>query len=76
MDNNITVDALEIDGKDFILVDIIDKYYFFSEENDPENVCILKKIVEDGEELLVSLDNDAEIDKAFDLFQEKYANNN
>lgn len=76
MDNNITVDALEIDGKDFILVDTIDKYYFFSEENDPENVCILKEIVEDGEELLVSLDDDAEIDKAFDLFQEKYANNN
>ena len=75
MNENITVDVLEIDGKDFILIDKIDKYYFFSEENNPENVCILKEVVEDEEELLVSLDDDAEVDKDFDLIEEKYKNN-
>lgn len=72
MNENITVDALEIDGKDFILVDKIDKYYFFSEEKNPENVCVLKEVIEDGEEMLVSLDDDSEVDKAFDMIEEKY----
>lgn len=76
MDNNITVDALEIDGKEFILVEKIEEYYFFSEENNPENVCVLKEKVENEEELLVSLDDDAEIDKAFDLLEAKYENDN
>lgn len=74
MEEKITIDTLEIDGKNFILIDNVENYYFFFEENNEDNICVLKEIVENEEELLVSLENDNEIDKAFDLLEEKYKN--
>lgn len=67
----ITVDVLELDGKDFILIDKVDKYSFFAEENNPENICIFKDIVEEGEEYYAPLDSDEEVDKAFILYYDK-----
>lgn len=72
----ITVDTIDIDGKEFFLVDKIDKYNYFAEIENPENICILKDKVEDEEELYVSLDDDKEVDKALILYYEKYGNTN
>lgn len=74
MEERIETKSIKIDGKEFILLDQVDKYYFFFEESNPENICVLKEKIEDKEELLVSLDDDSEIDKAFDLIEEKYQN--
>lgn len=70
--DNIVVDTLEIDGKEFILIDTIDEYNYFIEENNPDNLCILKKTVKNGENLYVSLENDIEIDKAISMYAKKY----
>ena len=47
--------ALEINGKDFILVETIDKYNFFVEEDNIENICILKEIIDEGKEKFIEL---------------------
>ena len=74
--SEVTVDVLELDGKDFILIDTVDKYSFFAEENNPENICIFKDSIEDGEEYYVPLDSDEEIDKAFILYYDKLKKQN
>ena len=40
-------------------------------EKDGE-VYVLKSILEDGEEVLISVDDSVELDYAFSLFHEKY----
>lgn len=74
MNDEVMVDVIELDGKEFFQVDSISKYSFFAEVSDPKNICVLKEDVQDGEIVLVSLDED-EIDKAFSLYYEKYGNN-
>lgn len=74
--SEVTVDVLELDGKDFILIDTVDKYSFFAEENNPENICIFKDSIEDGEEYYAPLDSDEEIDKAFILYYDKLKKQN
>lgn len=69
--SEITMNTLEIDGKDFILIETIEKYNFFAEENNPENICILKELEEDNETYYVSLDSDDELDEAFILYYDK-----
>ena len=54
---------------------IISKYSFFVEVDNPENICVLKEDTQDGDVVLVSLEED-EIDKAFSLYYEKYGNSN
>ena len=54
------------------------KYYAFipAEEDDNKEFCeytILKLVIEDGEESLVSIDDDAEFDKVADYFDEYFA---
>ena len=68
MKDEVMVDTIEIDDKEFFLVDKIDKYYFFAEINTTDNICILKNENND----LVKLDED-EIDKALVLFNNKYS---
>ena len=73
--NELTMEVLEIDGKDFVLVATINQYNFFFEETNPKNICILKEVIEDGEECYVSLDNDAEVEEAYKLYYEHMKKN-
>lgn len=70
----VMVDMINVEGKDFFLVDTLDKYNYFAEINNPENVCIMKTAQEDGEEVYISLDSEEEIDKALVLYYEKLGN--
>ena len=69
---DILTNVIDIEGKSFFLVSTIDNYMFYAEENDPENFYVLKEITDEGEEYIVSLDDDNEYDKAMSLFYEKY----
>lgn len=68
--SEVSVNAIDIDGKDYILIETIGEYNFFVEENNPVNVRVLKEIYEDNESFYVSVDED-EFDKAFSLYYEK-----
>ena len=64
------VDALEHNGQTYMA--------FFpameedvDEESEDYGLVILKSIVENGEELLSTLDNDEELDQVYDLFMEQ-----
>lgn len=64
------VDALEADGQTYMA-------FFPAVEEDEEvndedmGLVILKSVVEDGEELLSTLDSDEELNKVYDLFMEQ-----
>ena len=73
--NEVSVNALDIGGKEFILVETIDKYNFFVETANVENICVLKEIMDEGEEKFVDVD-DNEFDKAFSLYYEKLKSSN
>lgn len=68
--------VLDIEGKKCFLVDSLVgnsiTYCFFSEMEKDGEVYVLKTILEDGEEVLVSVDDKVELDYAFSLFHEKY----
>lgn len=74
----VQVKVLDIDGNDYILIDTIENnghnYCYYVRENDSSDVQILKSIVENGKEVLISLDTDKELDDAIILFSEKYNN--
>lgn len=63
--------VIVIDGKEFFLLDNIEKYYYFSEVNNPSNICILKESMKNGKEIFVNMKK-FEIDKALQLYSEKY----
>lgn len=69
---DIMADVVEIDGKEFFLVNTVGKYSFFAEVGNTSNVYVLKEVTEDGENYLVSLDNTHELEQAFLLYNEKY----
>ena len=69
--NDKLVNVIDIDGKDFFLIDVIDKYNFFAEVNNSANICILKEDIIDGEEYLINLER-FEVDKALMLFYKKH----
>ena len=61
------VDALELDGQTYMA-------FFPVVEDDADEeaaVVILKSVMENGEELLSTLDSDEELDKVYDLFMEQ-----
>lgn len=68
----VAVDVIEIDGKEFCLVDSIDQYNFFVQMDNSDNIYVLKEVTENGEEFYKSLDNDDEINKALVMYYEKY----
>lgn len=70
--SEVITDVIEIDGKEFFLVNTVDKYSFFAEVGNTSNVYVLKEVIEDGESYLVSLDNTHELEQAFLLYNEKY----
>ena len=65
------VDALEVDGQTYMA--------FFPTVDDEADeaaaedfgLVILKSVMENGEELLSTLDSDEELDKVYDLFMEQ-----
>ncbi len=63
------IGAAELDGNQY--------YAFIPAEDDPDKefceYTILKVVVEDGEESLVSIDDDAEFDKVADYFDDLFA---
>ena len=73
--DEIEVKGLEIDGKKFILIESIDKYRFLVDENDFENICILKSITKEEQNYLENVD-DNEFDEALKLYYEKFKNTN
>ena len=73
--SEISMNVLEIDGKDFVLIETVDKYNFFVEQDNIENICVLKEVIENDESFYVSLD-DNEFDKAFSLYYEKLKSTN
>lgn len=74
----IQVDVIEIDGIEYMLLDTLmmnnQNYYYFVNVEDSTDMQIFKDKVVDGEECFVSVDSDAEFDKALLLFGNKYAN--
>ena len=71
-DREILTEVIDVDGKEFFLVDTVDKYVFYAEEANPENFLILKEVNDGGEDYIVSLDDDSEYEKAISLYYEKY----
>lgn len=65
------VDAIEVDGQTYMA--------FFPTVDDEADeaaaedfgLVILKSVIENGEELLSTLDSDEELDKVYDLFMEQ-----
>ena len=74
--SEVTMKVMEIDGADYILVETVGDYNFFVEENNIENICVLKLIEEDGERFFVNLDSADEVDEAFSLYYEKLKSTN
>ena len=71
------VETLEIDGKEYFLVDkILDKttnYYYFANINDTSDIQILK---DKDEEYIKGLDTEVEFDKALEIYLLKHKNDN
>lgn len=65
------VDAIEVDGQTYMaFFPTVDDE---ADEADAEDfgLVILKSVMENGEELLSTLDSDEELDKVYDLFMEQ-----
>ncbi|MBQ6494450.1 MAG: DUF1292 domain-containing protein [Bacilli bacterium] len=76
MIEDIMTSVIELEGKDYFLVSEINNYVYYAEEANPKNFIILKEIIDDDEEYIVSLDDDKEYDKALALFYERYGEAN
>ena len=73
--SEVNMNVLEIDGKDFVLVETVDKYNFFVEDGNTQNICVLKEVEENNEVMYVSLEEE-EFDYAFNLYYEKLKGTN
>ena len=62
--------VIEIDNREFIISKVIGDYYYCNNIDDLKDCCILKKEVEDGEEVYLPL-SDEEFKKAIQLFIDK-----
>ncbi len=69
---DILTTVIEIDGKEFFLVNTVEQYMFYSEMGNPSNFYILKEVVSDGEKYIVTLDDDDEYDKALIMYYKKF----
>ena len=74
------------EGNDFILehldtIEIDDVFYMaflptdIDEDNDDYGLVILKVIEEDGEEILISIDDDEQLERIYACFIERLMNN-
>ena len=58
------VDALEHEGQTYMA-------FFPAVEDEADGLVILKSVTENGEELLSTLDDEAELEKIYELFMEQ-----
>ena len=66
------VDALEFNGKTYMAFFPVVEEDSEEEENEEEyGLIILKSQMENGEEFLVTIEDEEEIDKVYDLFMEQ-----
>lgn len=66
------VDALEHNGTTYMAFFPVVEEDSEDEENEEEyGLVILKSLMENGEEFLVTIDDEEEIDKVYDLFMEQ-----
>lgn len=67
--------SLEIDGKQYLIVDQIkdkdNEFVYFSNEDNPKDFCI-RKLAKDDNDMLIGLDSDEEFDYALSLFFDKH----
>ncbi len=70
------VKTLEIDGKEYFLVDSISNnektYYYFSNESDVSDIYVLTDKEKDGQEYFVSPSTEHEYNSALALFLKKH----
>lgn len=66
--NEDTLELMKINDKTYMIIDKIDIYTYVVNEDDFKDMLILKDAGED----LVNLDNEAEANKALELFGRKY----
>ena len=64
------VDALEVDGQTYMAFFPVVEDDADEEAAEEYGLVILKSVMENGEELLSTLDSDEELDKVYDLFME------
>ena len=65
------VDALELDGQTYMAFFPVVEDDADEEAAEEYGLVILKSVMENGEELLSTLDSDEELDKVYDLFMEQ-----
>ena len=65
------VETLEIDGKEFFLVDKINNYYYFSNTEDVNDF----KIFKEEEANLIPLDTESEFNNALILYMNNHKEN-
>lgn len=74
--NDVEVDVIEFDGKDYFLIDsILDQgntYRFFANEQDNQDLLVMKDVEQDGEIIYKTIDSDYEFNYALSLFYKKY----
>ncbi len=75
--NEIKLDTIEIDGKEYFLVDTLkdnkNTYNYFANTLDREDIYVLKDKKEIFDEYYVPLDNENEVLYAMSMFYDKYA---
>ena len=63
------IDTVEIGGEFFMAFLPTD----IDEDDEDYGLIILKAVTEDGEEILVTVDDDNELDAAYELFMQRFA---
>lgn len=68
------IDIIKLeDSKEYMVIDIIDSYFYLTSTKDPQDFCI-RKLKDDSNPILILLDNKNEFNKAIKLFTEKNKN--
>lgn len=74
----IQVITIELDGKEYFLVDSVNdaknNYHFFANTNNNEEIIVMKDAKADGEIFYITVDDDDEYDLAFNLYYNKLKN--
>lgn len=75
MNDEVQVTTIEMNGQEYFLVDSVsfeqDTYHFFCNLNNNEEIQVMKDEIDNGEKFYVSVDDEIEYDKAFNLYYEK-----
>ena len=80
MNNEVEVETTELNGKEYFLIDEIETikttYYYYGGIDNPTDIQVLKKVMENNEEYYQSVDTENELIKAYALYYEKHKNDN